>query len=74
MRKTDMWTMFDGFEFAIGPSECGQIIVKLTPAEWEALPPWMQEVVVQIDILLAREWAKDNTTITNWRPGNVRSS
>lgn len=74
MRKSEMWTMFQGYEFAIGPTECGQIVVKLSPAEWEALPPWMQEVVVKIDILLAAEWANDNTTITDWRPQNVRSS
>lgn len=65
MRKSDMFAFVDGYELAIGRSECGQIVVKLSPAEWEALPPWLQEVVVKLDILLAAQWARENTTI--WR-------
>lgn len=61
MRKTKMFTQVGDFEFDIGPTECGQIVVKLSPAEWEALPVDLQEMVVAIDILLAREWALENT-------------
>jgi len=64
-RKSDMFASFQGFEFTIGRTQCGQIVVKLTPAEWEALPPWAQEVVVKLDVLLAAEWARENTVI--WR-------
>jgi len=74
MRKSDMWAFMDGYELKIGQTQCGQVVVKLTPAQWEQLPPWLQEVVVKLDILLAAEWAKDNTTITDWRPKSVRSS
>lgn len=74
MRKSEMWTMYQGFEFSIGKTECGQIVVKLTPAEWEALPPWAQEVVVKLDVLLAAEWALENTTIWRREPENVRSN
>lgn len=63
---SEMWTMFNGFEFAIGPTECGQIVVKLSPAEWEALPADVQETIVAIDILLAREWAQKNTFSANF--------
>ena len=61
MRKTEMWANYQGFEFKIGRTECGQIVVKLSPAEWEALPPWAQDVVVKLDILLAAEWALQHT-------------
>jgi len=64
-RESDMFASFEGFEFTIGRTQCGQIVVKLSPAEWEALPPWAQDVVVKLDILLAREWALENTVI--WR-------
>jgi len=64
-----MFAFLEGFEFTVGRTQCGQIVVKLSPAEWEALPPWAQEVVVKLDILLAREWALENTVI--WRRGEV---
>lgn len=61
-RKTEMWTMFQGVEFAIGPTDCGQVVVKLTPAEWDRLPPNIQDTIIAIDILLAKEWALVNTS------------
>lgn len=62
MRKSDMWTMFQGMEFAIGPTDSGQVIVRVTPAEWESLPANIQDTIIAIDILLAKEWALKNTS------------
>jgi hypothetical protein len=61
MRKSDMLTILGDVEFTIGRSESGQLVVKLTPQEWEALPEVLQETIIQIDILLAKEWALHRT-------------
>jgi hypothetical protein len=46
-----------GRQYPIVKTDSGQLVVKLTPQQWDQLDADQQEVIVQVDNLLAREWA-----------------
>jgi len=54
--KHRFFTFTDGRQFPIKKTDSGQLVVEITPADWDQLPPEQQEAIVQVDILLSREW------------------
>ena len=67
-RKYRLFTLTDGRQFPIGETDSGQLVVKISPVEWELLDQDQQDAIVLVDILLAREWAGGAIYYQDGRP------
>lgn len=54
--KHRFFTLTDGRQFPIGATNSGQLVVKITPEEWDQLDQDQQEAIIAADIFLGREW------------------
>lgn len=67
--KHRFFTFTNGRQYQIGRTDSGQLVVKISPEEWDQLDQDQQEAIIQADNLLAREWMGGATYIQHGRGG-----
>lgn len=55
--KYRWFTFTNGKRYPILQTDSGQLVVGISPYQWDSLDDDEKEAIVQLDILLAAEWA-----------------
>lgn len=67
-KKHRFFVLSDGRQMPVVETDSGQLVVKVSPAEWDKLTDELKEEIIQADNALAKEWAGGAIYIQG-RPG-----